>query len=540
MVWFVAACSRCICALTFVVLAWTGGAWAQTAPAPSSSRPAPTGLRLNAIFGDSMVLQRGEGTSVFGLADPGERVTVTFLDQKKMTVADNVGRWTVRLDPLVAGGPHELTVAAPSRTIALRDVLVGDVWVCSGQSNMEWTVSKALNAPDEIAAADFARIRLNSNSRWFAKDARQAWVACSPKVIGSFSATAYYFGRELSRRVGDVPLGLVVRAVGGTVIRQWTPRSGPTIEDDPDLAFLHAEWKQATEVYAQYGQEYARWKDLAARAKTAGQPAPPTPLTPVNPRGWGWQFDTQIAPLMPMAIRGVLWYQGETDARTGRWDDQRRLFPALVKSWRKAWGQGDFAFVAVQLANDWGGGRATQPSSMPTAPPESHTWPWVREAQASILSLPNTALAVTIDIGGRMHFPNKQDVGKRAAIAAAGKFYGVAGAHMGPVYDSMRVEEGRIRLRFTHLGGGLWVKEGQKLWGFSIAGEDRRFVWADAAIDGDTVIVWSSQVPKPASVRYGWLNDPRCNLYNAAGLPAMPFRTDDWPRAASVTAIKQP
>jgi sialate O-acetylesterase len=332
----------------------------------------------------------------------------------------------------------------------------------------------------------------------------------------------YFFGRELHRSLG-VPIGLINTSWGGTPAESWT--SLDTLTGNADLKPIVDRWNHALAEFPkaneQYQKEFADWKEAAEKAKAEGKTAPPAPRPPLGPdhphRAAGL-FNGMIVPLVPFAIRGAIWYQGESNA--GRAYQYRTLLPAMIQDWREAWGQGEFPFLIVQLANF----EARPPQ------PEGSDWAELREAQTMTLALPKTGMAVTIDIGEAkdIHPRNKQDVGRRLALAAQRIAYGNHLVYSGPVYDSMKIEGSKIRIRFQHVGGGLMAKGDAPL-GFTIAGEERNFVPAHATIDGDTVVVWSDQVSDPVAVRYGWADNPVCNLYNNAELPASPFRTDDWP-----------
>ncbi len=454
-------------------------------------------VRLHALFGDHMVLQRDIAAPVWGTAAPGEEVVVSIAGQKKAARADAEGKWMVRLDPMKAGGPHEMGVGSAT----LRNVMVGEVWICSGQSNMAMTVQRAANPEEEIAAAKHPKIRLFTVPRRPAdapqRDVEGSWAECSPETVGGFSAVGYYFGRDLLKAL-DVPVGLIHTSWGGTAAELWTRRG--VLEADADFKGL-------------FEAHEARLKNYAAaaeKAKAQGKPAPRRP----GP-GPAQLYNGMIAPLIPCAIRGAIWYQGESNA--SRAAQYRRLFPAMIANWREDWGQGDFPFLFVQLANF----QARQEE------PGESAWAELREAQLMTLPLPRTGMAVIIDVGEEkdIHPKNKQDVGRRLALAARHVAYGEDLVYSGPVYDSMKVEGNKVRLSFKHVGTGL-VARGDRLTGFAVAGEDGKFVWAEAKIEGDTVLAWSDRVEKPAAVRYAWANNPECNLYNREGLPASPFRTD--------------
>ncbi len=485
-------------------------------------------VRLARIFSDHAVLQRGKPVPVWGTAEPGERVTVEFRGQKISTVARDNGEWSVTLKPMPAGGPFQMTVRGNS-TVVLNDVLVGEVWVASGQSNMEWPVALSNNAEQEIAEANNPQIRLFVVPKAVAdrplKDlSGGAWQPCTSETVRNFSAAAYFFARELQRAL-KVPVGVIEAAWGGTPAESWT--SKPTLMAHPSLRYLLENWRRAEVDYPlaleNYQRQLAEWERAAAQARAEGKPEPKKPDPPQDPRTSPWKpsglFNAMIAPIVPYAIQGAIWYQGESNA--GRACEYRTLFPAMIQDWREAWAQGDFPFLFVQLAN-----------FMPARPePSESAWAELREAQLMTLSLPKTGMAVAIDIGDAndIHPRNKQDVGKRLALNALAIAYGKKVVSSGPIYERMKREGNAIRLYFKHVDGGLTTPNGEPLKGFAIAGADRKFVWADARIEGNTVVVSSPQVPEPVAVRYAWADNPVCNLYNRAGLPASPFRTDDWP-----------
>ena len=502
--------------------------------AVATTRPTP--FRFAPIFCSRMVLQRDMPLPVFGTSEPGDRVTVRVGDETRQAVTDLKGHWQATFSPLRIGEPFEVNGVGHEggieKKLTFTDVLAGEVWVCSGQSNMELLVSSCTNAKQEIAASACPLIRVNSGSPSFVKASGREWVESSPGCIGNCSAVGYFFGRELYKDL-NVPIGLVVRAVGGTVIKQWAPKDGPVIEAHPDLEPLRDDWRRASATYDESKRTYSAWQATARQIKAiaSAEFGPPVPL---DPKKYGGMYAAQIEPLMPFAIRGVIWYQGETDARNGRSDDQRGTLPLMIAAWRDAWGQGDFPFLLVQLANDWGGNGVTKAPELPTIPPENHQWPWVREAQAAACKLlPNTAMACVIDLGGKIHYPGKQDVARRLARLAEAQVYHLPVMAAGPSYRSMEVEGNRVRLHFGEIGEGLVTRDKASLQGFAIAGEDRHFIWAEAKIEGDTVVVSSPRVGTPRAVRYDWLNDPHGNLYNAEGLPTAPFRTDDWPRVST-------
>ncbi|MHB9026562.1 MAG: sialate O-acetylesterase [Armatimonadota bacterium] len=484
--------------------------------------PALADVKLPAVFCDNMVLQRGIADPVWGWAAPGEQVTVSIAGQQVKATAGADGNWKAKLAPLQAGGPFEMTVAG-NNTLTLKNVMVGEVWVCSGQSNMEWVVRNVNNAAQEIAAANYPGIRMFTVTKIISYEPKANctgwWAICSPQTVSAFSAVGYFFGRELHKALG-VPVGLINTSWGGTPAQSWTDRQ--SYLDNPLLKPTMDYTDSAMQKYANATETAMReWLAAVDKAKAEGKPLPTPPFVPGDPRSSAAMptglYNGMVAPLIPFGIAGAIWYQGESNA--GQPALYRTLFPAMISGWRRAWGQGDFPFLFVQLANFY---------AQQTTPVESG-WAELREAQTLTLALPNTGMATIIDIGeaGDIHPRNKQDVGKRLALWAQAQTYGKKDVvYSGPMYDSMTVEGNKIRLRFQHLGGGLVTKDGGPLKGFAIAGADGKFVWADTVIDGDSIVVSSAEVANPTIVRYAWANNPVCNLYNKAGLPAVPFRTD--------------
>jgi sialate O-acetylesterase len=488
--------------------------------------PAPTAwadVQLPSILGSHMVLQQGIPLPVWGLADPGEEVTVTLGSQTARAKAGADGRWLIQLQPLAAGGgPLRMTVAGKN-TIELKDLLVGEVWVCSGQSNMAWRVKQALRSEEEIQAARHPRIRLFTVGSQVAQEPRfdvgGEWQICSPETVGDFSAVGYFFGRDLHAAL-DVPVGLINTSWGGTPAESWTTHEA--LAGQADFKPILERWEQGA---AGYPAQLAKWQEEARKAKEEGKPAPRKPAEPTqNPNMPAGLYNGMIHPIVPLAVRGAIWYQGESNA--GRAYQYRKLLPAMIESWRQAWKQDQFTFLIVSLANF---------RPVDSHPVESE-WAELREAQSMTAALPGNGQALAIDVGDAadIHPKDKQTVGQRLSLAALALAYKKDIEYSGPVFDGMSIKNGAVRLKFKHTGDGL-VAKGGELKGFAIAGEDRKWVWAEAKIDGNTIVVKSDQVASPKAVRYGWANNPVCNLYNRAGLPAVPFRTDDWP---GVTAGK--
>ena len=409
-------------------------------------------------------------------------------------------------------------------------MLVGEVWICSGQSNMQMAVQGVRGAEEEIAAANYPKIRLIGvparGTGTPQDDFKGSWVECSPQTVGGFSAAGYFFGRELLKNL-DVPIGLINCSFGGSSCETWVNRSALDAEPSlkPMLDRYDGNWPPTAKPMPRpnYDKQMANWKKAVRQGQGgrqgSAQAAPPPGEPRTNNQFPANLYNAMLYPLLPYGIRGVIWYQGESNAK--RAYQYRTLFPTLINSWRAEWQEGEFPFYFVQLAN-----------FMPAKPePSDSAWAELREAQSLTLKVPATGQAVIIDIGdaGNIHPKNKQDVGKRLALWALAKTYGKDVVYSGPIYKSCEIQGDKIVLSFDSLGGGLVAKNGDPLKGFAIAGRDKKFVWADARIEGDKVVVSSPKVKAPAAVRYAWADNPACNLYNKADLPASPFRTDDWP-----------
>jgi sialate O-acetylesterase len=639
--------------------------------------PANAGIRLPKLVSDNMVLQQKTSCAIWGWAEPGEKITVTFRDKKMQTVTARDSSWIVHILSGAAGGPFELKISGKNE-VNLQNIMVGEVWICSGQSNMEMPLAgwgKITNYKQEIEAADYPSIRLftvpkSTCSQPLNDVAGSGWSVCSRTTIPEFSALAYFFGRDLHQKLG-VPIGLINTSWGGTIIESWISResiskisdfqpfvaemdnmnwdvqktefahlqkltaweqpilakdqgfqdgrplwsdpayndrdwlnmSVPQLWDSSALgrfegsvwyrinfnlaevtriqkAVLHLgpidewdiTWLNGREVgrmtiwdkprvyaldpeflnqganslvihvmnfYGEGGLWQSKPDDIRLELTTpdgvmsiplAGSwkyrpgmtlpeksSLPPAPAMQDTPT---FLFNAMIHPLVKMNIRGAIWYQGESN--TGRAWQYRTLLPLMIKDWRKAWHTPDFPFLIVQLANY---------NPVVREPGES-SWAELREAQSLALKLKNTGLAVAIDIGeaNDIHPKNKQEVGRRLALAARKIAYGEKIVYSGPVYERMKVESDKIRMQFKQMGSGLIVKDDEVLQGFTIAAADRKFVQAEARIEGNSVVVWHDTIKKPVAVRYAWADNPQgCNLYNKEGLPASPFRTDNWP-----------
>ena len=629
-------------------------------------------VKLASVFTDNMVLQQKKKIPIWGKAEEGEKITVEINGQKATAIAKNQ-KWMVYLKPMNAGGPYTLRVYGAKDTVELHNVLIGEVWIASGQSNMEWPLSGAMNADQEIASANYPHIRFftvaRATSPYPIDSVQGQWVVCNPENAPSFSAVAYFFARELHLSE-KCPIGIIHTSWGGTPAESWVDEA--SLQSNPKLAYLleplqvfRKDPDRSRQEMAKKMQEWqAFWDNIFLNnpTKEQGWALPEHALsewTPVQvpqdgsilgkidgvvwyrrdveipgswvgkdlvvklgpiddydqtyfngveighifrdtPNWWttprtypipkelvkpgrntiavrivdNWLgggftsdstafkifpkdtpeealllsgkwysrtefvfdptihpprpeqsdesntpcvlYNAMIAPLIPYAIRGAIWYQGESN--TSRAEEYRVLFPTLISSWRKNWKQGDFPFYFVQLANFM---------ARVDSPTESE-WAELREAQFLTLKVKNTGMAVAIDIGDAadIHPKNKQDVGKRLALWAMAKIYKRNIEYSGPLYKSVEFKDGKAILTFDHVDGGLEIKGGNELKGFAIAGKDGKFVWANAKIEKDKVIVWSPKIPEPKAVRYGWADNPAVNLYNKAGLPASPFRTD--------------
>lgn len=449
-------------------------------------------LKLPSIIGDNMVLQRDQSVPVWGWDNPGTEVSVSISkDDAKTgigagTQAGKDGSWHISLPSHKAGGPYTITIKG-SQTKTIKNVLFGEVWLCSGQSNMEWRVSQSNNPKVEIENAKYPQIRhIKIPHRPSDKPERDVpstgWQETSPKTVAQFTAVGYFFGRHLHKEL-DVPIGLIGSNWGGTRIEPWIPPVG--FKSVPALKNI-----------ADNLNDFPK--------KNGNRINHQTPLA---------LYNGMISPLVPYGIRGALWYQGESNNGEGMLYHEK--MKALIQGWRHIWNNKELPFYFVQLA----------PYSRYRGNPENLAGIW--EAQLKTLSVPHTGMAVTVDISNLkdIHPKNKQDVGKRLALWALAKTYGQKDlVYSGPLYKSMKVEDNKIRVSFDHVGSGLVSRDGEPLSWFTIAGEDGKFVKAEAKIDGDTVVVWSESVNNPKAVRLGWHQDAEPNLSNKEGLPASPFR----------------
>ncbi len=486
-------------------------------------------VKLASPFTSHMVLQRDAKVPVWGTADAGEKITVVFAGQKISTVADTDGKWRVDLKPMKASAESRTLVVTGDlkfkiQILKCEDILVGEVWLASGQSNMDFTMSKSVkrfagvtNEEQEIAAANYPLIRMFTGEaqKTYAPTNRIAgeWKICTPENAPAFSAVGYFFARDLQKEI-NVPVGIITEAFGASTAESWIRREA--LNADPKLKTMVEKFDALVEkfrtnpppVVAEARSEDVSATNAAARGRTRAVRDPVQ-----DQHNATVMFNGMIAPIIPYAIRGALWYQGESivDANNGGIALYPRVQATLIRDWRKLWAQGDFPFYIVQLAGQ----------------DAASNRPEVREAQATVLALPNTGMAVATDIGERknVHPRNKQDVANRLARIALAKVYGKNIEFSGPIYESTKIEGETIRVKFSH-ADGLTVKDGGLKW-FSVAGPNGKFVPATAKIEGDTIVVGSPEVVAPTAVRYAWVNFPDGgHLYNSAGLPAAQFRSD--------------
>lgn len=487
-------------------------------------------VTLPDVLGSGMVLQRDQPAPIWGKADPGESVTVSFKGQKLSTTADANGRWIIRLKRLKAtNGPSVLIIEGRNK-IELQDVLVGEVWLVAGQSNMQRLLSETANGAAVMAAADHPNIRLFNVSRAVAfKHAPPplgVWRACSPESVKEFSAAGYYFGVELQNEL-KVPIGLINSSYGGSQAEAWTPVEYLVASADlkPTVDRKKIWDEERPRVKKQYDEALENWRLDSNKAKAMNAVPRPSPAVPDALREFRVAssiYDGMIEPLMPFAIRGAIWYQGESNE--ARAQQYGILLPVMIKAWRERWGEGNFPFGIVQLPNY----RDSKDE------PADEAWSHLREAQRlTSLSVPRTGLIVTIDLGEArdIHPKNKLDVGKRMARWTLVDVYNKKILKTGPVFEKAQAKDSKIVVTFSEVGSGLKLRDGVKLEEFAIAGADRKWYWAEAKIVGhNRVEVWSPQIAQPVAVRYAFNNNPRKpNLTNDTGIPAGPFRTDNWP-----------
>ena len=502
-------------------------------------------VTLPPLFSDNLLLQSAH-SAVWGKADPGEKVTVTLGKTTASATADKDGKWRVQLIGLQPGEAGAMTVAGKNQ-LTVQNVAVGDVWVCSGQSNMEMPLKGhanpsggVTNFDQEIAAANFPQIRMftvpKKASDTPLAEVEGKWEVCTPENAPHWSAVGYFFARQLHQDL-KLPIGLLSTSWGGTFAQAWTPAD--VLQGDADFKAAYCDkHKEYVANYPALKEKFdkgplAAWQVAADAAKAEGKPVPPKPLAPRAPEAGGAPstlYNAMIAGVTQFPIKGAIWYQGEANVPEA--SRYRHLLPAMITSWRKAWNQNEFPFYIVQLAN-----------IHPAAP---QFWPELRDSQRlTAETLPHTGLAVTIDIGEEkcIHPANKQEVGRRLALAAESQTYGKPVVYSGPWFNTAKFDGAQVKISFKPgTAAGLGTANGEPVKGFSLAGADKKFVWADAKIvpaasaQEGTIVLSAPGVQKPVAVRYAWANNPAVNLVNKEGLPAVPFRTDDWTQAESSDA----
>ena len=493
------------------------------------SAPVKGIVRLPAIFSDHMVIQDGRPVKVWGWASPGESIEIEFAGQKLRLRANNAGKWKAEFKPVKGRGPHQMVFTGRNR-LTIQDILVGEVWVCSGQSNMEWPLARSHNSSKEIAEAEFPKIRLFKIQRQASgkpqENCQGTWVSCNPQSAKNFSAVAYFFGRNLKIKTGT-PIGLIQSTWGGSPIEGWT--SVAALERVKDARPILDKGESRVNAFTANKKSYIGringWENRRKKAIETGKKVPLKPRAPSDPAGKpnhpGSLFNGMINPVIPFSIRGAIWYQGESNVFRAR--QYQALFPAHIKDWRDRWGQGDFPFLFVQIA----------PFRYSRYPNEMCPELW--EAQLmTFRNVPNTGMVVTSDIGDlrNIHPSNKKEVGRRLALWALNGTYGRKELlPSGPIYKDYRVDKNRILLEFDYTGDGIVSTDNESLRYFTIAGDDQVFHPAKAEIlgGGKTIAVSSRLARNPVSVRFAWSHDAQHNLGNKAGLPASPFRTDVWP-----------
>jgi sialate O-acetylesterase len=539
---------------------------------------------LSPIFGDNMVLQRGMHVPIYGTADAGEKIEVAFMGKTYKATTGADGKWSIKMGSYKAGGPYEMKLTHGTETLNFTNILIGEVWVASGQSNMEFGIQTDKHAKDAIANATDQQIHffyvplilslqpLYEIPQASAASQNARWVVCSPEVLATpqfawhgFSAVGYYFATQIRKSTG-APVGMIASYKGGTPAQSWMTKAG--LEKSPAFTkyvdkynLLVANYESAkasypqrqalyrdslkiwnTEVGTAFNETIKQWNADVLAAKAANQtppvrpkPSRPAPINPVDPLG-GYQSPTicyngGIVPIVGYGIKGVIWYQGESNGDNLKDAiEYKDLFPRMITNWREDWGQGDFPFLYMQLPNFRGA----------AVTPSENNWPWVREAQQKTLSLAKTGMAVVTDAGEALniHPVNKLVPANRLALVARKEIYGERVVACGPIYKSMKIDDNKIIISFDEIHKGLTAgslveddvvtTDGTEIKGFGIAGADHKFVWAKAVISGNKIIVTSDAIANPEAVRYNWADNPPGNLYNKDGLPARPFRTDDW------------
>ena len=483
-------------------------------------------VRLPAIISNHMVLQAGKPVLVWGWANPAEEIRVSIAGQEQSAKADAAGQWRVTLSPLAPTSVATTLTVKGHNTLTVEDILVGEVWLGSGQSNMELPVKRAKDFNREQVDAQFPEMRMFTVKRHASTNAgvnvQSSWVVCNSSNVGDFSATLYFFGRELHQKLHR-PVGLIHSSWGGTPIQAWMPLD--SFKASPHYEALLERKRQEIAAWPEREKQILAniraWEEAAKGTNhnmrmRPGNPGRPDSIQYLPAR----LYNGMIHPLTSYRIRGVLWYQGEANARDGETGAAyyTDLQTRLIAGWRSAWGAPELPFLFVQL-----------PNYDDAIDPTKVSWAYFREGQARTLTVPHTGMAVTIDIGeaGDIHPKNKQEVGRRLALLALADVYQMNIPSRSPEFSKLKIKGGEAQLTFNHAAGGL-VAHGENITGFTIAGGERKWYPATARVEGDHVIVSSPEVAAPVAARYGWADNPECNLYNRAGLPLAPFRTDVW------------
>ena len=491
-------------------------------------------VKTPAIIGDNMVLQQNHKNPIWGWADAGETIKVSIAGQNHTTKADAKGNWKVKLDPMKASSDAK---TLKINNVKYNNILVGEVWLCSGQSNMGWSLGNSDDADLEVMTANYPNLRLISVPQTGTQEAqvdfKGQWEATTPDIAKNFSAVGYLFGRRLHQALG-IPVGLIDNAWGGSACEAWIPRD--RLNKLPVAKPYMKQWEKTEATFdydkllASYEAKLKIWHEKAQAARKLGKPQPSgRPRTPRNQLTGQHRpanlYNGVLNPIIGYGIKGAIWYQGESNGRRGH--AYREVFPLMIQSWRDAWNQGDFSFYWVQLADFMN--EVSEPST-------EQTWPELREAQSLTLDkLKNVGEAVIIDVGeGRdIHPRNKQIVANRLVRNALNKDYGIDLPSQSPRYQSMEIKGNKMILTLGHVGQGLYCFDVRDPVGFAICGKDQKFVWAQAKLLGkNQVEVWAEGIESPVAARYAWSDNPVCNLYRKDGsvtLPVTPFRTDDFP-----------
>lgn len=484
-------------------------------------------IKLPAIISDNMVIQQNSEVKLWGWASPGENIEVKTGKLILKTKADEKGNWVVKFKSSSEDGPYKIVFKGEENEIEVKNVLYGDVYLASGQSNMQFRMSTEKFAKEEIQKANYPEIRFflvqRKPSPEPLSEVNGRWIVCSPQTVRNFSAVAYYFAKNLHKEL-KIPVGIIESDWGGTIVEAWMSKealkkAGVYEELKTMWEKILKEWSPEKE--RKYKEAIRKWYQERRKAINEGKKIPPRPKTvrgPLYQNRPSNLYNGMIAPLTNYRIKGAIWYQGESN--TGHPLQYKTLFPEMIKDWREKWGY-QFPFLFVQLPNFM---------KEQTLPVERSGWALLRESQLYTLkNVPDTGMAITIDLGeaNNIHPKNKRDVGYRLSLIALAKIYGKKIEYSGPIYKGMKIEGNKISVFFDHTDGGLVVK-GEKLKGFAIAGKDREFKWAEGKIEKNSVILWNNEIENPVAVRYDWANNPAGNLYNKAGLPASPFRSDNW------------